>query len=62
MLSAPASIPASTVRDFTATFATGSVEHSSISPARPAFSANSKTGDKPACDTRLRSSNTGTRP
>lgn len=62
MLSAPATIPASTVRAFTATFATGRLEQDPISSDRPARSANASTGASPAWDTRFRSSNTGSRP
>ena len=62
MLSAPANIPATTVRAFATTFATGRLEQSSISSDRPARSASCSTGTRPACDTRFRSSNTGSRP
>lgn len=62
MLSAPASIPARTVRTFAATFADGTDADPATSRDRPACSASSSTGTRPAADTRFGSSKTGTSP
>ena len=58
MLSAPASIPATTPAVFAAGFGDGTVNPSSRS-YRPADSASRNAGTSPAAPTRFGSSNTG---
>jgi hypothetical protein len=69
MLSAPAAIPAMTEVSFGVAFAAPDFTRSlvnrtcaSSSADRPARSANSSSGTRPACDTRLSSSNTALSP
>lgn len=59
MLSAPATIPATSAGTFNAAFAPAdppTLTQSSTSPARPACSANAIVGARPPADTRLGSS------
>lgn len=62
MLSAPANIPATTVRTLAATFAAGTVTNSATRLENPTDSASSSTGTRPAADTRFGSSKTGINP
>ena len=61
MSSAPASMPAITVRAFAVRFGDGSVSCSSSRLASPAASAKRMTEATPAADTRFGSSKTGVR-
>jgi hypothetical protein len=59
MLSAPASIPPTTLAAFTAAFGEVTLTRSASRSCRPADSANTMAGTNPAADTRFGSSKTG---
>ena len=59
MLSAPASMPPTTLAAFTAAFGDLTLTCSASRSCRPADSANNMAGTSPAADTRFGSSNTG---
>lgn len=59
MLSAPASIPPTTLVAFAVALADATLNWSSRRSCRPADSANPSTGTRPATDTRFGSSKTG---